>query len=138
MMIGVQMYEIVDRVNINQMVREFYASVLQDELLSPFFRRALGDDLKNGKWHEHLHTLDNFWLLMMTGKRGYGGDPFPPHAFLGPLTREDFERWLELFKATVSRLYVKEIADKFYMKANILAEQFIDNLGIDDDEDDDY
>jgi hemoglobin len=75
------MHEIVDRVNINEMVREFYASVLQDELLSPFFIRALGDDLKNGKWHEHLHTLDNFWLLIMTGKKGYGGDPFPPHAF---------------------------------------------------------
>jgi hemoglobin len=66
---GVLMHEIVDRVNINEMVREFYASVLQDELLSPFFIRALGDDLKNGKWHEHLHTLDNFWLLIMTGKK---------------------------------------------------------------------
>jgi hemoglobin len=132
------MHEIVDRVNINEMVREFYASVLQDELLSPFFIRALGDDLKNGKWHEHLHTLDNFWLLIMIGKKGYGGDPFPPHAFLGPLSPETFERWLKLFKETVSRLYTPEIADKFYSKANILAEQFMENLGMNDDDEDDY
>lgn len=132
------MHEVVDRVNINEMVRKFYAKVLDDELLSPFFRKALGDDLKNGKWHEHLHTLDNFWMLMMTGKRGYGGDPFPPHAFLGPLTPETFERWLKLFRETLDTLYVKEIADKFYSKANILAEQFMDNLGMNDDDEDDY
>lgn len=131
------MHEIVDRVTINQMVREFYATVLKDDLLSPFFTKALGDDLKNGKWHEHLHTLDNFWLLMMTGKKGYGGDPFPPHAFLGPLSEETFERWLKLFKETVSRLFIPEIADKFYLKAQKLAEIFMENLGVHDDDDDD-
>jgi len=132
------MHEVVDRVNINEMVRKFYAKVLDDELLSPFFTKALGNDLKNGKWHEHLHTLDNFWMLMMTGKRGYGGDPFPPHAFLGPLTPETFERWLKLFRETLDSLYVPEIADKFYTKANILAEQFMDNLGMNDEDEDDY
>lgn len=130
------MHEVVDRIAINQMVREFYATVLKDDLLSPFFIKALGDDLKNGKWHEHLHTLDNFWLLMMTGRKGYGGDPFPPHAFLGPLSEETFERWLKLFKETVSRLFVPEIADKFYLKAQRLAEIFMENLGVNDDDDD--
>lgn len=132
------MYDTVDRTNIHQMVREFYAIVLKDELLSPFFTKALGDDLENGKWHEHLHTLDNFWILMMTGKKGYGGDPFPPHAFLGSLTVESFERWLKLFKEVVSRLFIPEIANKFYMKAEILAGVFMENLGMNDDEDDDY
>ena len=70
----------------------------------------------------------------MTGQRGYGGDPFPPHAFIGPLSREMFERWLELFKETVNDLFVPEIADKFYSKADRLAEQFIENLGIDDED----
>jgi len=132
------LYDTVDRTNIHQMVREFYALVLKDDLLSPFFIKALGDDLKNGKWHEHLHTLDNFWLLMMTGKKGYGGDPFPPHAFLGPLSVESFERWLELFKGTVSKLFIPQIADKFYMKAEVLAGIFMENLGMNDEDDDDY
>jgi hemoglobin len=72
---------------------------------------------------------------MMTGKRGYGGDPFPPHAFIGPLNRETFERWLQLFQKTVNELFVPEIANKFFTKANKLAEQFIENLGIDDEDD---
>ena len=64
-------------------------------------------------------------------------ESFPPHAFLGPLTREAFERWLELFRVTVDEMFIQEIADKFYQKADRLAEQFIDNLGIDDEDEDD-
>jgi hemoglobin len=128
-------YDTVDRGKIEEMVRQFYTSVLKDEILAPIFIKSLGDDLNNGKWHEHLNTLYKFWDLMMTGKRGYGGDPFPPHAFIGPLHRETFERWLQLFGKTVNELFVPEIADKFFSKANRLAEQFIENLGIDDEED---
>ena len=130
-------YDTLERASIEEMIRVFYASILKDEMLSPFFTKALGDDLNNGKWHEHFHTLNSFWVMMMTGERGYNGDPFPPHAFLGPLKRENFERWLELFHETIYTFYTPEIAEKFYKKADILAEQFMDNLGVDDDEDDD-
>lgn len=129
-------YDTVDRGKIEQMVREFYTVVLKDDILSPFFIKALGNDLKNGKWHEHLNTLVNFWMLMMEGEKNYWGDPFPPHAFIGPLSRETFERWLELFHEVVYRLFVPEIAAKFYKKAEILSEQFIENLSDDEDEDD--
>jgi hemoglobin len=131
-------YDTVDRGKIETMVREFYGTVLKDDLLAPFFVNSLGDDLNGGKWYEHLNTLHRFWMLMMLGEKGYPGDPFPPHAFLGLMDEEPFTRWLELFHATVYRLFIPEIADKFYKKAEILAEQFIDNLGINDDEDDDY
>jgi len=132
-------YDTIDRGKVEELVRKFYASVLEDEMLAPFFIKALGNDLKNGKWHEHLNTLYNFWMLMMTGKSSYGGHPYPPHAFIGPLTRENFERWLALFRETLDELFVPEIADKFYKKADVLAEQFMDNLGVnDEDDDDDY
>lgn len=130
-------YDTVDRDNIKQMVREFYAIILKDDILSPIFIKALGEDLSNGKWVEHFHTLDDFWVLMMTGKRGYGGDPFPPHAFIGPLYLEHFERWLKLFHEVVYRMFAPEIAEKFYKKAEKLAEKFIDNLGINDEEEED-
>lgn len=131
------LYESVDRGKIETLVKSFYGDILHDSMLRPFFVKALGDDLENGKWYEHLHTLVNFWLLMMEGEKGYKGDPFPPHAFLGPLSREDFAQWLKLFKANVEALFIPEIAEKFYRKADILAEQFIENLGIDDEDDDD-
>lgn len=130
-------YDTVDRENIHAMVHEFYGIVLKDERLAPFFIKALGEDLNGGKWHEHLHTLDSFWLLMMTGISGYSGNPFPPHAFLGQLSVEDFDRWLELFKEVVNRFYVPEIADRFYQKGEVLALQFIDNLGLNDEDEDD-
>jgi len=128
-------YDTVDRGKIEQMVREFYTVVLKDDILSPFFIKALGDDLKNGKWYEHLNTLVNFWMLMMEGEKNYWGDPFPPHAFLGPLSPETFERWLKLFHEVVYRLFIPEIADKFHKKAAILAEQFQENLSDEDDDD---
>lgn len=130
-------YDTVDRANIEEMVREFYTIVLKDDLLGPIFTRALGSDMNGGKWYEHLNTLYNFWILMMTGKIGYGGHPYPPHAFIGPLYPETFERWLELFHEVVYRLYIPEIADKFYKKAEVLAEQFMDNLGLNDEDDED-
>lgn len=130
-------YDTVDRGKIENMVRAFYAVVLKDDILAPFFVKALGDDLNNGKWYEHLHTLDNFWLLMMTGERGYMGDPFPPHVFIGPLYPQTFERWLKLFHETVNRLFIPDIADKFYKKAHVIALQFMENLGTNEENDED-
>ncbi len=131
-------YDTVDRGNIEKTVQAFYSMVLKDDILSPFFIKALGNDLKNGKWYEHLHTLSNFWLLMMTGERsGYWGDPFPPHAFIGPLHPEHFERWLKLFNGVVHELFIQELADKFNKKAEMLAEQFMDNLDVNGDDEED-
>lgn len=130
-------YHSVDRGKVEELTKEFYSVVLKDDLLSPFFTRALGDDLKNGKWHEHLNTLVNFWMLMMEGEKNYWGDPFPPHAFLGPLSPETFQRWLQLFKETTDRLFIPEISDKFYSKADKLAKQFQEYLS-DEDEDDEW
>lgn len=125
----------VTRPSVEGMVNAFYAKVLKDPKIGPFFIRALGEDLDGGKWYEHLRTLYDFWMLMMTGKKGYRGDPFPPHAFLGPLSREDFEQWLRLFEDTVREHYVEEVAQKFVGKATLLAEQFMEYLDVDGDDD---
>lgn len=127
-------YDTVTRESIAEMVHAFYATLLQDETVAPYFTRALGEDLNGGKWHEHLQTLNNFWVLMMMGKKGYMGDPFPPHAFIGELYTETFDRWLEVFKATLKEFYVEEIANKFYKKAEIIGQQFIENLDIESED----
>ena len=57
--------ENIDRASIEKFVRSFYANVLKDKTLAPFFMNALGDDMKNDKWYEHLITLDNFWLGLL-------------------------------------------------------------------------
>ena len=131
------LYDSVDRESVEKMVRAFYAVIIEDDLVGPYFRKALGDDLRNEKWYEHLNTLNRFWLMMMTGDRhGYWGDPFPPHAFIGPLYPETFQRWLELFHKVIHQFFVPEIAQKFYKKAEVLAEQFMENLDVNGEEED--
>ena len=108
----------IDRASVEKLVRQFYAKVLKDELLSRYFLIALGDDLKNDKWYEHLITLDNFWISLMTGEGGmYKGDPFVPHMFLGGLTSEMFDRWVALFRETAEEIYTPTLALGFYGKA---------------------
>ena len=129
------LYDTVNEGNVAKMVREFYATLVEDDLVGPYFVRALGTDLKNEKWYEHYQILNKFWLMLMNGEPGYFGDPFGPHAFLGELKPETFERWLELFKKLTSKYYTPEIADKFYRKSEILAKQFIERLEITGEED---
>ena len=128
------LHETVDRANVEKMVREFYAILIQDDIVGPYFVRALGSDLKNDKWYEHFRTLDNFWLLIMNGDAGYMGDPFGPHVFIGELYTETFERWLEVFNTHIHNHYIPEIADKFYKKGKILSNQFIERLEINSEE----
>ena len=131
----------VDRETVAKMVRHFYAAILEDEILRPYFVRKLGEDFTGTRWENHLKILDNFWMKMMTGRAGYQGDPFPSHAFIGQMYPETFEQWLKLFKVTINQFFVPEIADKFYRKADILAEQFMQYLEIGkyaDDEEEDY
>lgn len=131
------LYDTVDRESVGKMVREFYAVIIKDEIVGPYFTKKLGENLNTVKWHEHFETLDNFWLMLMTGQPGYKGNPFPPHAFIGKLYPETFARWLQLFNEVIRRLFVPEIADKFYQKAEILAENFMEHLGLYDEEEED-
>ena len=120
----------IDRGAIEKLVRQFYESILKDELLSPFFTRALGNDLKNDKWYEHLITLDNFWLSLLTGEGRYMGDPLLPHIFMGQLNPEHFERWLKLFRQTLDGLFTPTIAIKIFGRAKALSTRFMVDLEI--------
>ena len=128
------LFETIDRGNIEKLVRAFYEKILEDALLSRYFLIALGDDLKNDKWYEHLHTLDNFWLSLLTGEGRYMGDPLMPHMFLGGLNEAHFERWLHLFRETLNELFVPSIAIKIYGRAKALSTRFISDLELDEDE----
>jgi len=128
------LFETIDRGNIEKLVRAFYEKILEDALLSRYFLIALGDDLKNDKWYEHLHTLDNFWLSLLTGEGRYMGDPLMPHMFLGGLNEAHFERWLHLFRETLNELFVPSIAIKIYGRAKALSTRFISDLELVEDE----
>jgi len=128
--------EEIDRSSIEKLVRAFYANVLQDEVLAPFFINALGHDMKNDKWYEHLITLDNFWLGLMIKEGKYMGDPLLPHVFLQGLTPEIFDQWLKVFRATLDEIYTPSNVRRFHGKAKALSTRFIKDLELDEDDDD--
>ena len=127
------LFESIDRGSVEKLVRSFYVKVIKDVLLGRYFLTALGDDLQNDKWYEHLHTLDNFWLSLLTGEGRYMGDPLMPHMFLGGLHVEHFERWLMLFRETLDELFMPEISIKIYGRAKALSTRFISDLELDDE-----
>jgi hemoglobin len=127
-------FDSIDRGSIEKLVRSFYSKILNDDILSPFFIRTLGDDLQNDKWYEHFHTLYNFWLSLLTKEGRYMGDPLLPHIFLRGLKVEHFDIWLILFRETLEEIYTPQIVTKIYGRAKALSTRFISDLELDEDD----
>jgi hemoglobin len=84
---------------IAEMVRRFYADVVQDDLLGPMFNEVARVD-----WSEHLPKLAAFWCRALLGQRGYQGNPYRAHALVHTkreFTAAHFERWLTMFHETI-------------------------------------
>jgi Truncated hemoglobins len=95
--------------DIVQIVDRFYAKVRADDLLGPIF-----DDIAKVNWEVHLPKLYAFWQTVLFGNGGFRGNPLFVHANLLPRTPMDwprFQRWLDLFCATVDELYQGERAE---------------------------
>ncbi|WP_297485279.1 group III truncated hemoglobin [Sulfurimonas sp.] len=123
-------YNDVTKENLNKMVKIFYAKVLQDDIVGPFFIAKLGDDLKSDTWAAHLELLTNFWASIAIGDSAYKGNPFAPHLNIENLSTQAFQRWLELFAQTLDTVYNPEIANFFKQRSRIIAGNFMRNLGL--------
>lgn len=90
--------DIVDRVDVERLVRDFYREAAMDDLLGPVFEAAAVH------WDAHVATLVEFWAWQLLGELGYVGQPLrahePVHART-PLSPAHYERWVELFCDTV-------------------------------------
>ena len=123
-------YNDVTKENLDKMVKIFYAKVLQDDIVGPFFIAKLGDDLKSDRWAVHLELLTNFWASIAIGDSTYKGNPFAPHLNIENLSPQAFQRWLELFAQTLDIVYNPEIANFFKQRSTIIAGNFMRNLGL--------
>jgi hemoglobin len=103
---------------IAEMVRRFYADVASDDLLGPMF-----NDVARVDWSEHLPKLTAFWSRALLGIPGYVGNPFRAHTLVHerrPFTAAHFERWLELFHATVRSGWIgPRVDDACALAANV-------------------
>ena len=116
--------------NIRTLVMTFYAKIIKDDIVGPFFIAKLGEDMNNEHWVTHLEIIVGFWSSLALGNPKYSGNLFLPHTKLGQLKRETFEQWLKLFAETLDEVYVESIASKFKERSMIIAGNFMRNLMI--------
>jgi hemoglobin len=115
------MNDILDRNDIQQLVNRFYDKVKSDPLLGSLFAHV--------DWPVHLPTMYNFWSSMMLGEQSYRGNPLAKHVPLG-VQPEHFERWLQLFRATVSENFEGEKAEEIVARAGSIAMVWQHKLGL--------
>lgn len=100
--------DIADRYDVERFVRDFYRQAAMDEVLGPVFEAA------QVRWDAHIATLVDFWSWQLLGERGYEGNPLRAHApshARTPFTDAHYERWLELFEATIDALFAGPTAE---------------------------
>ncbi len=102
---------------LNQLVCCFYERVRHDPELGPVFETTVAD------WPEHLERLSDFWSSVMLTSGRYKGSPVAVHLALSarPSSRL-FERWLELWRASVEDLFDDASAEALLTKADRIAE----------------
>src|SRR5690606_22213868 len=105
--------------DIRLLVDTFYGKVRTDELLKDIFDGVIQD-----RWPEHLEKMYRFWQTILLEERTYSGSPFPPHAHL-PVTKEHFDRWLQLFYSTLDELFTGEVATEARWRAQKMADMFL-------------
>jgi len=114
------MYQIVNEDCIAKLVDNFYGKVRGDQLLGPIFMAAIGSD-----WTLHLERMNAFWASVLLAAGTYKGNPMIAHLRLPRLTEPHFERWLYLWRETVSALCSDAVAALFIQKAEMIAERFL-------------
>ena len=111
--------DIKDRNDIIALVNAFYETVKQDNLIGPIFTEKV-----QVQWEKHLPVMYDFWENIIFYSGGYSGNPMALHQQLHQkvhLTREDFDRWLKIFKSTADRLFAGDNTELIKQRAQSIA-----------------
>ncbi|MEO5714815.1 MAG: group III truncated hemoglobin [Luteolibacter sp.] len=103
-----QLPDIAGRPDLVRLVDHFYGKVRADGQLGHVF-----DEVAQVQWESHLPKLYDFWDSVLFRAGTFRGNPIAIHAKLAPLTDMGwplFERWLEIFRASVAELFSGERA----------------------------
>jgi hemoglobin len=111
--------DISNRADIQQLVDTFYIKVRADETIGYLF-----NDVAQVNWEQHLPRMYDFWenILFQTGS--FKGNPMAAHVQLhqkSPLSAAHFDRWQQLFIATVDELFEGDMAELIKQRALSIA-----------------
>jgi hemoglobin len=113
------MKDIESRADIELLIDTFYKDVLKDEVISHFFTKVV-----DVNWETHMPTMYSFWESVVLGTGSYRGNVTLTHVDLhmkSSVEPKHFERWLSLWKKTVSALFQGPMADAAINKSEQLA-----------------
>ena len=110
---GIQAATGLDEAVLEHLVRSFYATARQDEVIGHLFDGV-------ADWEKHIAKITTFWssVGLLTGR--YHGQPLAAH-FPLPLEPLHFARWLVLFEQTARQVCTPEGADYLMEKAHRIA-----------------
>ena len=117
-----QRTDIHERLHIERLVDTFYGKVRVDPLLGGVFNGIIGD-----RWPEHLAKMYRFWGTLLINEGSYTGAPVRPHLDM-PIGAEHFQRWLQLFHATVDELFEGPVAHLAHRNADRMAAMFQERI----------
>jgi hemoglobin len=108
------------RENIGEFVDCFYRKLLADSSLAPIFIDVAEVDLA-----VHLPHIKDYWCKLLLADKNYQRHTMNIHRNLHAkqaLLPRDFQRWLDLFVATVEEGYAGERAERAKKIAKTIAE----------------
>jgi hemoglobin len=111
--------DISSRADIALVVEQFYAQATVYPQIGHFFTEVTNLDLE-----EHLPVIVNFWESVLLGNLVYRGNPMLKHLHLddqSPMKPEHFERWLNLWTATVREHFGGDNAELAIQRASDIA-----------------
>ncbi len=109
------MRDIENRADIQQFVDRFYDKILRDEIIGFIFTDVAKLDLP-----KHLPTMYDFWETLLFSVNAYHGNAMKVHVDLhekSSLLPVHFDRWREVFSATIDELFAGEKAEAAKAKA---------------------
>ena len=106
----------IDAAMIRRLVHGFYDKVRADPILSPIFAAHIPE----ARWPAHLERMCAFWSSVALASGAYQGRPMQAHQPLD-VQASDFDRWLEVFRATAHDLTPPAAADHFIERAERIA-----------------
>jgi hemoglobin len=93
-----------------ELVTRFYREVAQDDRLHPYFNTIARVD-----WHAHTGDLTDFWCgVLFGGPHTPADEVIEAHRWLHdtePFDAALFDRWLEIFEATLAGGWAGPVAD---------------------------
>ena len=116
------MRDIESRADLEFLIMEFYKKVRADELLGPFFN---GTFTTEKAWEHHYPILIDFWEQNLLGNPIFKGNPSMAHhgvdkRFEFAITKEHFDRWVELWIANIDLHFSGETVEYSKVKLSRL------------------